>query len=150
MDGFSTISSLDRGGCAVLHGGMDSIATVALVVRDYHEALGFYCEKLGFDLIEDTALENGKRWVVVAPGSGQGARLLLAKAEGEAQQARVGDQGGGRVMFFLQTEDFAAHHAAMLARGVRFLEAPRQEPYGTVAVFEDLYGNKWDLIQPSR
>ena len=125
-----------------------SIATVSLVVADYDEAIAFYCERLGFALVADTDLGGGKRWVVVAPPGGSGAQLLLARADGEAQRAAIGNQGGGRVMFFLQTSDFARDHAAMTARGVRFLEAPRHEAYGSVAVFEDLYGNKWDLIQP--
>ncbi|QQR36256.1 VOC family protein [Devosia oryziradicis] len=125
-----------------------SIATVSLVVADYDEAIAFYCERLGFALVADTDMGGGKRWVVVAPPGGSGAQLLLARADGEAQRAAIGNQGGGRVMFFLQTSDFARDHAAMTARGVRFLEAPRHEAYGSVAVFEDLYGNKWDLIQP--
>lgn len=125
-----------------------AIATVALVVADYDEAIGFYRDRLGFDLVEDTPLGAGKRWVMVAPKGGKGARLLLARADGEAQAARIGDQTGGRVGFFLETDDFARDHEAFLAAGVRFLEAPRHEPYGTVAVFEDLYGNKWDLIEP--
>ncbi len=123
------------------------IATVALVVRDYDEAIGFYVEKLGFELIADTALAPGKRWVLVAPPDG-GARLLLAEAGDAAELARVGDQTGGRVGFFLETDDFAGDFARFTANGVTFLEAPRHEPYGSVAVFEDLYGNKWDLIQP--
>lgn len=125
------------------------IATVTLVVADYDDAIAFYRDRLGFELIADTALGNGKRWVVVAPAGG-GARLLLARAEGAAQLARIGDQTGGRVGFFLETDDFARDHAAFSAAGVRFREAPRQEPYGTVAVFEDLYGNGWDLIEPKR
>jgi catechol 2,3-dioxygenase-like lactoylglutathione lyase family enzyme len=125
------------------------LATVSLVVSDYDAAIGFYRDKLGFALIADTPLSGGKRWVLVAPPGG-GARLLLARAEGAAQQARVGDQTGGRVGFFLETDDFARDHAAFSARGVKFLEARRHEPYGTVAVFEDLYGNKWDLIEPKR
>jgi catechol 2,3-dioxygenase-like lactoylglutathione lyase family enzyme len=123
------------------------IATVALVVRDYDEAIGFYRDKLGFELVADTPLGDGKRWVLVAPPGG-GARLLLARADGEAQAARVGDQTGGRVGLFLETADFAADFARFSERGVRFLEAPRHEAYGWVAVFEDLYGNKWDLIEP--
>jgi catechol 2,3-dioxygenase-like lactoylglutathione lyase family enzyme len=125
-----------------------SIATVSLVVADYDEAIAFYCERLGFELVADTDMGDGKRWVVVAPPGRTGAQLLLAKADGEAQRAAIGNQGGGRVMFFLNTADFERDHAAMTARGVRFLEAPRHEAYGSVAVFEDLYGNKWDLIQP--
>jgi catechol 2,3-dioxygenase-like lactoylglutathione lyase family enzyme len=125
-----------------------SIATVSLVVADYDEAIAFYSERLGFELVADTDMGGGKRWVVVAPPGRSGAQLLLAKADGEAQRAAIGNQGGGRVMFFLNTSDFERDHAVMLARGVSFLEAPRHEAYGTVAVFEDLYGNKWDLIQP--
>jgi catechol 2,3-dioxygenase-like lactoylglutathione lyase family enzyme len=118
----------------------------AVLVRDYDEAIGFYVGKVGFTLVEDTGQGGGKRWVVVRP-SGGGAGLLLAKAVGEAQAARIGDQTGGRVFLFLETDDFAADHARMTTAGVRFLEAPRHEPYGTVAVFEDLYGNRWDLIE---
>lgn len=124
-----------------------SIATVALVVADYDEAIAFFVGCLGFSLLIDDDLGHGKRWVVVAPAGG-GARLLLARADGAGQQARVGDQTGGRVGFFLETDDFARDHAAFLERGVRFLEEPRRESYGTVAVFEDLYGNRWDLIEP--
>ncbi len=124
-----------------------SIATVALVVADYDEAIAFYRDRLGFALVADTPLGGGKRWVLVAPPGG-GVRLLLAKADGPEQTARIGDQTGGRVGFFLETDDFARDHAAFSARGVKFLEPPRHEAYGSVAVFEDLYGNKWDLIQP--
>jgi catechol 2,3-dioxygenase-like lactoylglutathione lyase family enzyme len=123
------------------------IATVALAVRDYDEAIGFYRDRLGFELLADTPLGGDKRWVLVAPKGGE-ARLLLAKADGPEQEARVGDQLGGRVGFFLETEDFARDFAGFTARGVKFVEAPRHEPYGSVAVFEDLYGNRWDLIQP--
>jgi catechol 2,3-dioxygenase-like lactoylglutathione lyase family enzyme len=119
----------------------------ALLVRDYDEAIGFYVGKVGFELAADTDQGAGKRWVVVRPAGG-GAGLLLAKASGEAQTARVGDQTAGRVFLFMETDDFAADHGRMSAAGVRFLEAPRHEPYGTVAVFEDLYGNRWDLIEP--
>jgi catechol 2,3-dioxygenase-like lactoylglutathione lyase family enzyme len=125
-----------------------AIATISLVVRDYDEAIAFYCGKLGFLLVADTNLGGGKRWVIVAPPGGSGARLLLAKADGDMQAARVGDQTGGRVGFFLETDDFSRDHAALVAAGVRFLEGPRHESYGSVAVFEDLYGNKWDLIEP--
>jgi catechol 2,3-dioxygenase-like lactoylglutathione lyase family enzyme len=125
-----------------------TIATVALVVADYDEAIAFYCNRLGFVLISDTDMGLGKRWVVVAPAEERGARLLLAKADGEQQRAAVGNQTGGRVGFFLETDDFARDFASFSERGVRFLEAPRHEAYGSVAVFEDLYGNKWDLIQP--
>lgn len=124
-----------------------SLALTALVVRDYDEAIGFYAGKLGFTLTRDDDMGGGKRWVVVTPPGSQ-CGLLLAKAAGEAQAARVGDQTGGRVGFFLHTDDFAGDHARMTAAGVNFLEAPRHEPYATVAVFEDLYGNRWDLLQP--
>ncbi len=124
------------------------IATVTLVVDDYDAAIAFYRDKLGFDLVADTPLGGGKRWVVVAPKGGKGARLLLAQADGPTQAAHVGNQTGGRVGFFLETDDFARDHAAFTAAGVVFREAPRHEPYGSVAVFEDLYGNTWDLIEP--
>ncbi|MET0273286.1 MAG: VOC family protein [Phenylobacterium sp.] len=124
------------------------LTLTALLVRDYDEALDFYVGKAGFDLVEDTDQGGGKRWVVVRP-PGSDAGLLLARATGE-QAARIGDQAGGRVFLFLQTDDFDADHARMSAAGVRFLEEPRREPYGTVAVFEDLYGTRWDLIQPAR
>ena len=122
------------------------LATVALVVRDYDEAVRWYTDKLGLALAEDVDLGGGKRWVRLA-GSG-GARLLLAKAEGERQASRIGDQTGGRVFLFLETDDFARDHKAMLAKGVVFKDEPRHEAYGTVAVFADLYGNVWDLIEP--
>lgn len=124
------------------------LSLAALLVRDYDEAIAFYVGKAGFELAEDTDMGGGKRWVVIRP-MGSNAGLLLARATGE-QAARVGDQAGGRVMFFLETDDFARDHQAMTAAGVRFLEAPRHEPYGSVAVWEDLYGTKWDLIQPVR
>ena len=116
-------------------------------MRDYDEAIAFYTGSLGFELRADTALRDGKRWVVVAP-PGAVTGLLLATADGPAQEARAGDQTGGRVAFFLNTDDFARDHERMLATGVHFEEAPRDEPYGTVAVFRDLYGNRWDLVQP--
>ena len=125
-----------------------TIASIALLVRDYDEAIAFYVEMLGFDLVEDTPLGAGKRWVLVAPPGASATRLLLARADGDAQAARVGDQTGGRVFLFLHTDDFRRDHRAMIERGVRFREEPRDEPYGTVAVFEDLYGNLWDLIEP--
>jgi catechol 2,3-dioxygenase-like lactoylglutathione lyase family enzyme len=130
---------------------MSHIALVTLVVDDYDKALAFYTDTLGFDLVEDTDRGDGSRWVVVRPGgAGAGAvSLLLARAADGAQRASVGAQTGGRVGFFLHTEDFARDHARMLAAGVRFLEEPRHEPYGSVAVFEDLYGNRWDLLQPA-
>ena len=120
----------------------------ALLVRDYDEAIAFFVGKLGFALADDTDQGGGKRWVVVRPKGGE-AGLLLARPVSKEQAARIGDQGGGRVMHFLETDDFAGDHARMLAAGVRFLETPRHEPYGVVAVFEDLYGNRWDLIEPA-
>lgn len=126
-----------------------SLALVTLVVRDYDEAIAWYTQTLGFELREDTPLGGGKRWVTVAPRGGDGTALLLAQAADERQRERVGDATGGRVAFFLHTDDFARDHAAMQARGVRFTEAPRREAYGTVAVFEDLYGNRWDLLEPA-
>jgi catechol 2,3-dioxygenase-like lactoylglutathione lyase family enzyme len=124
------------------------IPHVTLVVRDYDEAIRFYVDAVGFSVREDTDLGGGKRWVVVAPPDG-GTGLLLARAAGPEQEARVGDQTGGRVAFFLETDDFTRAHARMIAAGVRFLEEPRHEPYATVAVFEDLYGNRWDLLEPT-
>lgn len=123
-----------------------SLGAVTLVVRDYDEAIAWYVDVAGFSLVEDTDLGGGKRWVTVAP-SPEGPRLLLARALTPEQLSRVGDQTGGRVFLFLHTDSFDADHARMAAAGVRFLEAPRREPYGSVAVFEDLYGNKWDLLE---
>ena len=127
---------------------MAHIAAFSLLVRDYDEAIAFYVGKLGFDLSEDADRGGGKRWVRVTPRGGQ-TSLLLARAVTDSQRAAVGDQSGGRVWLFLETEDFDRDHAAFLAAGVRFREAPRREDYGVVAVFEDLYGNAWDLIQHS-
>lgn len=125
------------------------LAQMTFVVRDYDEAIAFFTDALGFALTADTDMGGGKRWVTVAPAAdGGGSALLLAKAVGPEQQAAIGRQGGGRVFLFLHTDDFARDHARMSAYGVRFLEPPRHEPYGTVAVFEDLYGNRWDLLQP--
>jgi catechol 2,3-dioxygenase-like lactoylglutathione lyase family enzyme len=123
------------------------IAAVTLVVRDYDEAVAWFTGVLGFALVEDTALSPDKRWVVVAPPGSDGPRLLLARAATPEQAARIGDQTGGRVFLFLHTDDFARDFDALTARGVAFVEAPRQESYGTVAVFEDLWGNRWDLVQ---
>ncbi|MFI1566600.1 VOC family protein [Streptomyces sp. NPDC020490] len=129
---------------------MRRVALVTLVVDDYDEAIRFYTEALGFRLAEDSPRPDGSRWVVVESGTGSGGTgLLLARAKDEAQRARIGDQTGGRVGFFLHTDDFARDHARMLAAGVAFLEEPRHEPYGSVAVFQDLYGNRWDLLQPA-
>ncbi len=125
------------------------IATVALVVADYDEAIAWYTQKLGFALLENIDFGGGKRWVTVGPANG-GVRLLLAQAADAAQQRRIGDQTGGRVFLFLETDDFARDHAAMLAAHVEFREEPRHEAYGSVAVFADLYGNLWDLIEPKR
>jgi catechol 2,3-dioxygenase-like lactoylglutathione lyase family enzyme len=124
------------------------IALMTLVVDDYDAAISWYTGKLGFALVEDTALEDGKRWVVVAPRGAAGGGLLLAKAINERQRQAVGSQAGGRVFLFLHTDDFRRDYAAYKERGVTFVEDPRQEPYGTVAVFTDLYGNRWDLIEP--
>ena len=124
------------------------LSLVSLLVRDYDEALDWFRDCLGFELVEDTDRGDGSRWVVVRPRGSEGTHLLLARASTPAQAARVGDPGGGRVMHFLATDDFAADHSRMRAAGVRFLEEPRHEPYGVVAVFEDLYGNRWDLIEP--
>ncbi|MEX0343468.1 MAG: VOC family protein [Rhizobiaceae bacterium] len=125
---------------------MRRLQTVTFLVRDYDEAVAWFRNCLSFELIEDTALGGGKRWVVVAASAGS-CQLLLASADGDDQLAAVGNQTGGRVAFFLETGDFARDHAAMVSKGVEFLEAPRHEEYGTVAVFRDLYGNKWDLIE---
>ncbi|APW43990.1 VOC family protein [Rhodoferax saidenbachensis] len=130
---------------------MQSIANVALLVPDYDEAIAYYCDVLGFELVEDIAMPNGQRWVLVAPpgppGS-TGTRLLLARAKGEAQTQRIGDQTGGRVFLFLNTDDFWRDYRAYQSRGVEFLETPREESYATVAVFRDRFGNQWDLLQP--
>ncbi len=126
-----------------------SFGAVTLLVRDYDEAIAWFTAALGFVLVEDTDQGGGKRWVLVAPDFGPGTRLLLARAITPAQALRVGDQTGGRVALFLHSDDFARDHAAMRERGVRFVEQPRTEAYGTVAVFEDLYGNRWDLLQPT-
>ena len=125
-----------------------TLARVALLVRDYDEALAWYTGVLGFRCLEDAPHGAGKRWVVVAPPGKLETALLLARAATPEQAAHVGNQGGGRVWLFLHTDDFRRDHAALRANGVRFLEEPREEPYGTVAVFIDLYGNKWDLVQP--
>jgi catechol 2,3-dioxygenase-like lactoylglutathione lyase family enzyme len=127
-----------------------SIAAVTYLVRDYDEAIAFFVGKLGFALVDDTPLADGKRWVMVAPARDAGATLLLAQAASPDQAAHIGQQSGGRVFLFLHTDDFQRDYESMRAHGVVFLEAPRHEAYGAVAVFEDLYGNKWDLLQPSR
>ena len=123
------------------------LSLVTLLVRDYDEAAAYYVDVMGFRLVEDTRLTAEKRWVVVQPPGGAQTGLLLAKASDPRQIAAIGSQAGGRVFMFLKTDDFGRDHAAMSARGVRFLEPPREEAYGTVAVFEDLYGNRFDLLQ---
>jgi len=128
---------------------MAHIGLLALLVGDYDEAIDFYVNAVGFRLVEDTRLDTGRRWVVVAPPGARETGLLLAQAATARQRERVGDQAGGRVGLFLYTGDFARDHERMRSAGVRFTEPPRHERYGTVAVFEDLYGNRWDLIQPS-
>jgi catechol 2,3-dioxygenase-like lactoylglutathione lyase family enzyme len=125
------------------------IKHLALVVRDYDDAIDFYTQKLGFLLIEDTVLSETKRWVLVAPPGGQECALLLAKAVGPAQEQAVGNQTGGRVFLFLHTDNFYRDYQSMFDKGVRFIRPPANESYGTVAVFEDLYGNLWDLIGPN-
>jgi catechol 2,3-dioxygenase-like lactoylglutathione lyase family enzyme len=124
------------------------IAPVTLLVREYEEALAFYTGPLGFELLEDTRLAGEKRWIVVAPPGASGSALLLARASTPEQRSRVGSQTGGRVAFFLRTDDFARDYREFVSRGVRFIEQPRREAYGTVAVFVDLYGNRWDLVEP--
>lgn len=124
------------------------IVQVALVVADYDEAIQFYTAVMGFDLIEDTPMTETKRWVVVRPKGNSQFSLLLAKAANEEQQKAIGNQSGGRVFLFLHTDDFWRDHNRLLAQGVQFVRPPAEEPYGTVAVFKDVYGNLWDLIQP--
>ena len=126
-----------------------SIAQITYLVREYDEAIAFFTQKLGFSLTEDADLGVGKRWVVVRPPNSEGTALLLARAGTQEQAACIGNQSGGRAFLFLHTNNFRRDHSAMLANGIRFLESPRAEPYGTVAVFEDLYGNKWDLLEPT-
>jgi len=124
------------------------ISAITLVVRDYDEAIAYYTEVLGFVVIKDQAVSPGKRWVVVTPKGTEGTALLLAKAANSTQASRVGDQTGGRVFLFLYTDDFSTDYRTLLMKGVVFEEEPRKEPYGRVAVFRDLYGNRWDLIEP--
>ncbi|ANL38867.1 UNVERIFIED_ORG: catechol 2,3-dioxygenase-like lactoylglutathione lyase family enzyme [Rhizobium esperanzae] len=126
---------------------INSLFLVTLVVDDYDRAKAFYCDVLGFDCLQDEPQPQGKRWVVVKPRGGDGAAFLLAQAVNVEQRAAIGNQTGGRVGFFLKTDDFARDHAAMVAAGLRFPEEPRHEVYGTVAVFADPYGNSFDLIQ---
>jgi len=124
------------------------LSALSLLVRDYDEAIAYFTKVLGFTLVEDTTQPDGKRWVVVAPSGSTEARLVLARAVKPEEISAIGRQGGGRVWLFLHTDDFWRDHRAYTARGVKFCESPRIEPYGTVAVFEDLYGNRWDLLQP--
>ncbi len=127
-----------------------AIIHVALVVRDYDEAIDFYCNKLHFTVVEDTYQpEQDKRWVVVSPPGSNGTSLLLARASAPQQTTAIGNQTGGRVFLFLSTDDFWRDYNEMLSLGIHFVRQPKQAPYGTVAVFEDLYGNLWDLIQPN-
>jgi catechol 2,3-dioxygenase-like lactoylglutathione lyase family enzyme len=125
------------------------LGAISLLVRDYDEAIAWYVRCLGFELVEDTPVGGGKRWVLIAPERGAATPLLLAQAATPEQVQQIGNQTGGRVFLFLHTDHFARDHARMTAEGVRFLEAPRHEAYGSVAVFADLYGNKWDLLQPA-
>jgi catechol 2,3-dioxygenase-like lactoylglutathione lyase family enzyme len=126
---------------------MSRIVQLALLVRDYDEAIDFYTRALGFEVLEDSPRGNGKRWVRVGPAGNGGAALLLARAATPEQEIAIGNQSGGRVFLFIETDDFARDYARMQSEGVRFTEQPRQEAYGTVVVFLDLYGNKWDLIE---
>src|SRR5579884_297643 len=127
-----------------------SVVHTALLVRDYDEAKQFYCEILGFELVEDMALHGGKRWVRIRAAGNEGSDILLSRAVGDDQRSFVGKQAGGRVLFFLHTDDLLADYKRLRDRGVEFVEEPRKESYGTVAVFKDLYGNRIDLIEPAR
>jgi catechol 2,3-dioxygenase-like lactoylglutathione lyase family enzyme len=126
------------------------ITHITLVVNDYDEAIRFYTEKLNFDLVEDTQLSETKRWVLVRPGGATECCLLLAKAMGDEQKSHTGNQTGGRVFLFLHTDDFWPDYYQMMQNGISFVRQPKEEDYGTVAVFEDLYGNLWDLIEPKK
>jgi len=128
----------------------NSLFLVSLVVDSYHRAKAFYCDALGFECLQDAEIPDGKRWLVVRPRGGEGASILLAEASDETQRAAIGNQTGGRVGFFLETDDFARDHRRFTEAGVLFQEEPRHEPYGTVAVFADLYGNLWDLIERAK
>lgn len=129
---------------------MSHLGSVALLVHDYDEAIAYFTGSLGFELLEDSRLSETKRWVRVAPRGARETSLLLARAVSDEQRAAVGKQGGGRVCFFLHTDDFARDYARMKERGVAFVESPRDEEYGRVVVFEDLYGNRWDLVERMR
>ena len=126
------------------------LAHIALVVADYDEAIAFYTKQLNFTLTEDTVLSETKRWVLVAPPGSNGCQLLLAKAANDEQASRVGNQTGGRVFLFLYTDNFQRDYTSMLEKGIEFVREPITEPYGTVAVFKDLYGNLWDLVEPKQ
>ena len=126
------------------------LAGISLVVNDYDEAIDFYTRKLSFTLLEDTRMSDTKRWVVIAPPGSTGCTLLLAKAGNDAQKAAVGNQTGGRVFLFLHTDNFDRDYNQMQEAGIEFIESPRQEAYGKVVVFADLYGNRWDLIEPKK
>jgi len=128
---------------------MQHLAHIAVVVRDYDEAIQFYTQKLGFTLIEDTKLSEEKRWVLVKPPGAKECSILLAKAANEKQSASIGNQTGGRVFLFLHTDNFSKDYKRLIDQGVNFIRPPKEEEYGTVAVFEDLYGNLWDLIEPN-
>jgi len=131
-----------------------AIAHIAFIVREYDEAIAFFTQTLGFELVEDSPSTDrqghDKRWVLVAPRGSRGPSLLLAKASNEEESRLIGNQAAGRVFLFLHTDDFRRDYRAMLAKGVKFVREPKEEEYGTVAVFEDLYGNRWDLLQPKR
>lgn len=124
------------------------IALIAIVVKDYDEAIAFYTQKLAFQLVADTPLSEEKRWVIISPPGNHGTNLLLAKAANERQQASIGNQTGGRVFLFLHTDNFWRDYEQLLQNDIQFIRPPQQEPFGTVAVFEDLYGNLWDLVEP--
>jgi len=125
------------------------IAHIALVVDDYDKAIQFYTQMLNFDLIEDTMLSENKRWVLVAPKGSSECKLLLARATSEEQVSRIGNQTGGRVFLFLYTDDFESNYQDLKSKGIEFVRGPSKEDYGTVAVFKDIYGNLWDLIEPA-
>ena len=128
----------------------NTLGLISLVVRDYDEAIDFFVDTLGFELVEDAEVpEQKKRWVVVAPPGGEGAHLLLARASNPQQESRIGDQTGGRVFLFLRTDDFQRDYESFKSKGVEFVRGPEDFDYGRVAVFQDLYGNLWDLVQPS-
>lgn len=147
----SSDRGMASGGRVAARERKQSLGLVAVVVRDYEEAIDFYVGTLGFELVEDTPIpEQDKRWVVVAPPGGTGTRLLLARAVGAEQASRIGNQTGGRVFLFLHTDDFWRDYRAYQEKGVVFVRDAKEESYATVAVFRDLYGNLWDLVQPKQ